>query len=405
MKKKMIWIWIVLVSIGYYGCSDMNSLHDPYLKRGETIYVSTADSVKVFPGKNRVKISYYNYDPKVAKLTVYWDFRAGSASFDVPTGKLGEEIEVIVDNLEEKQYTFELVTSNREGRYPSVPVYISGPVYGTSYTASLSNRKITNASIIPFAGNMISINWANAPEGMVGVELSYRNSSNVETVLKIPNSEASTRLMDAASDEVMYRTLHLPAENCIDTFYTNYTAVNLPEIEDEKLDRLKFKRWNPPGIPYLNEYWPIENMWNGNFNELSAYLTTQTIPFSITFDLGQTAYLSRIRIFQELGEYTYYWYNPRKFSIWGSPHPDVTDDFSGWIFLGEFESIKPSGLPIEVWNFSDEDLEYARAGEFFRIEIPDNVPIRYFRFHTTETWAGGDYFILNEIELFGAVIE
>jgi len=239
MKIRNIWIWIVMASVGYNSCSDMHSLHDKYMQRGEIIYVAASDSVKLYPGEYRVKISYRNYDPKVAKLTVYWDFRQGSAQFDVPADKLGEDVEIVIPDLLEKRYTFELVTSNREGKYLSVPAYISGTVYGKKYASTLANRKISNATV--FSNNRMDIAWMNVLDNMVGVEMSYRNSSDEETVLKVPNNEMNTKVTDSKEKVMKYRTLYLPVINCIDTFYTDYTPINfiyaeLPLIRYDRTD-------------------------------------------------------------------------------------------------------------------------------------------------------------------------
>ena len=53
--KKINYILIAAVS-ALCACSDMNSLHDKYLADGETIYLARFDSVKIYPGKERVKV-------------------------------------------------------------------------------------------------------------------------------------------------------------------------------------------------------------------------------------------------------------------------------------------------------------------------------------------------------------
>ena len=406
MLRKKLWIWIALASIAYYGCSDMNSLHDEYLKRGETIYIGQPDSVKIYTGKNRVKISCRNFDPKVAKLTVYWDFREGSALFDVPNDKMGEEIEMIVPNLEEKQYTFELVATNSEGQFPSIPLNITGEVYGSRYETSLINRKMTgDATIAPFDNNRMDFAWAKTLDNMVGVELKYLNSSNVETVLKVPNDEMTTSITDSRDDNVAYRTLYLPEENCIDTFYTDYTPVNFFEIEEEKmLDKGLFVRWNPADIPYLsltgqNPWQNIEALWDGlTGNTGFSSNTSVVIPFNITFDLGQTARINRIIIHPRLGGQQYTFNHPRRISIYGSTTPDVTADVATWTYLGEFVSYRPS---LSGGTAAD-DLAYLEQGEEFKAVENTDAPIRYLRLIITERWvATGTTVQLAELEVFG----
>jgi len=411
MKTRNICIWMVLTFAVYCGCSDMNSLHDEYLQRGEKTYMGHPDSVKIFSGQNRVIIAYRNYDPKVGKLTVYWDFRQSSATFDVPTDRLGEELEVTINDLEEKTYTFELVTSNREGKFSSIPMNVSAMVYGPKFAASIANRSISAATIFPFADNRITISWISPLESMIGVELTYRNSSDVETFLKIPNNERNTRITDGKDDAIIrYRTLHSP-ENCLDTFYTAYASINLAIIEDEKLDRFLFARWNPAGIPYQalsGSGWDIENMWDGNLGDMNNGFSSSSgisLPWSFTFDLGQMARIKRIKIYPRLtSAQEYVMSHPKKIQIYGSPTPDVTTDFSTWVYLGEFNSIKPSGLP--AGQVSPEDTEYARGGEQFDATDNTDVAVRYMRFHVEETWVMPTSIVqLMELELFGMIVE
>jgi hypothetical protein len=368
------------------------------------------DSVKISSGKNRIFITYRNYDPKVGKLTVYWDFRQNSATFDVPADKLGEELEVAVDGLVEKQYTFELVTSNREGKYSSLPINILATVYGEKFAASLLNRKIFSSTIFPFADNRITISWTSPVESMIGVELTYRNASDVETVLKIANDERNTKITDCKEDAVIrYRTLHSP-ENCIDTFYTAYIPINLAMIEDEKFDRRLFKRWNEGGIPYqsLGIGWEIENLWDGNLGTVDPGFSSPGStrpPWNFTFDMGQMGRIKRIKLYPRLtAAQEYVQSHPKKIQIYGSPTPNVTEDLDTWLYLGEFNSIKPSGLP--TGQVAPEDTEYARGGEEFLATDNTSVAVRYMRFIVEETWVMPNNTIqIMELEFFGMIVD
>jgi len=437
MKSNKIWLWIVLAFMGYYGCSNMNEFHDQYLQRGEKIYVAQPDSVKIFSGKNRVKITYRNYDPKVARLTVYWDFRQGSTQFEVLEDDLGEDVEIIVDGLEEKQYTFELVTSNPVGQYPSIPLYISGPVYGSRLEASLTNRKIGNATIFPDR-NLRTVYWAAVIETMVGVELKYRNLSDTETELKVPINETFTRFRDAKED-IMYRTLHLP-ENCIDTFYTDYAPINFSVIDGVvQFDKTMFRRWNGGGIPYqAYSGWDIENAWDGRVAGMHTQLSgdesygqlfqnhatpgflspggqnVAVNPWNFTFDAGQLGEVEKIKLYpREEGQQLFTNSHPKKIKIYASPTPDgLTADVSTWLYLGEFNSVRPSGLtdgnaPSTGFSSPQIDRNHARAGEDFIATENTDVAVRYFRFQVLETWqvlanpSTSHTVAFMEIEIFG----
>lgn len=194
-----------------------------------------------------------------------------------------------------------------------------------------------------------------------------------------------------------------PWNNTTDTVSGMY----LP-IYEEQLDRTRFSRWNPPGIPYmdLNSTWRIENIWDGlgaNTGTGFSWPTTSKMGDSWTMNLGVTAKLSRFKIHQRMtGAQVYTGANIKSFDLYGSPHSNVNENEETWVFLGSYESFKPSGLPHG--QVSDEDNAYALAGEEYMVDI--SMPaIRYLRFKVNKTWGGANYMQLMEVEFFGQPIE
>src|SRR5690606_6082335 len=131
-------------------------------------------------------------------------------------------------------------------------------------------------------------------------------------------------------------------DNFSDTLY-----IKAHPYYEEMLDKSKFSRWNPSGIPY-NAYtstdWRIENLWNNVISESAADIANLT--HDNTYDMGQTAKLSRIRINTRPEiELLYNFAHPKKFQIWRSNHSNVNADSSALTLIGEFQSYKPSGKP------------------------------------------------------------
>ena len=178
---------------------------------------------------------------------------------------------------------------------------------------------------------------------------------------------------------------------------------------EEQLERTKFRRWNPPGIPYmeLNATWTLENLWDGLLVDPGYSTPAVALPVSITFNLGQRAKLNRIKVYQRQGEdanrvpLLFGWGNFRDFQVWGSPTPDVTEDFSKWILLGDFTSVKPSGLPSG--QLTEEDVAYGTAGEEYIIEDNNDVPVQYVRVHVMSTHGGITNVQAWEMEFFGLI--
>jgi hypothetical protein len=148
----------------------------------------------------------------------------------------------------------------------------------------------------------------------------------------------------------------------------------------------------------------LEKMFNGNKNEENCLATAggSGWPQSITIDIGATGKLSRIRLYQRIGNPPGYLFregNLHRFEIYGRPDtPPQNGDWNGWILLANCESVKPSGLPLGETN--DEDLAIGQNGEDFLIPV-EAAPVRYLRIKVTRTWAGGDNFQIGELEIYG----
>ncbi|MBL1409409.1 DUF5000 domain-containing lipoprotein [Sphingobacterium faecale] len=178
-------------------------------------------------------------------------------------------------------------------------------------------------------------------------------------------------------------------DNFSDTLY-----IKAHPYYEEMLDKSKFRRWNPSGIPYNDAGFPITNLWDKT-DALFASVTNDH-----TFDMGQSATLSRINIRNRPEENLLYNFaHPKKFQIWGSNHPNVNADFGTWTLLGEFDSFKPSGLPFGKVNDDDYNYGFVNGEEWnFPKDIP---PVRYIRFYVIDTWGGTLYTQVVEMTLWG----
>jgi hypothetical protein len=152
----------------------------------------------------------------------------------------------------------------------------------------------------------------------------------------------------------------------------------------------------------------IVRMWDGETVAWpSCAYTPPTItdqgPHSITFDLGQTAQLSRLVIWDYpetiSGRKTYFYRgNMKNFEIWGSDNPNPDGSYDSWYKLGTYESVKPSGLPYA--EVSDEDQKTAQAGFSWDLDI--NVPkLRYLRIKCLSNWMGTNFLMITEVQAYG----
>ena len=203
-----------------------------------------------------------------------------------------------------------------------------------------------------------------------GIQLRWENPTKTPIVIDVFSpTEDEMREVDRFYSESSIGKANVRGQEPVETIYSiairdrwgnrtdTISGTFLPIFETE-LDKSRFRRWNPPGIPY-NAYtssnWYIENFWNNNIKSGFANFELQ-----FTFDLGQVAKLSRFKINQRPETNIIYDYvHPKRFELWGSVSPNVSADFSTWRYLGTFESIKPSGLPLG--QVSNEDVQYAHT--------------------------------------------
>jgi hypothetical protein len=147
--------------------------------------------------------------------------------------------------------------------------------------------------------------------------------------------------------------------------------------------------------------WVLSNIWDGTTSADQGYSSkggTGIWPQSVTIDLGVLGQVSRIRLYQRMGNYTFAEGNPRLFEVWGSETLDPSGNWDSWTKLMDCESIKPSGLPLG--QNSNEDVAVATNGEDF-INSPMNPKVRFIRLKILRTWAGGDNWQTCEIAVYG----
>ena len=177
-------------------------------------------------------------------------------------------------------------------------------------------------------------------------------------------------------------------------------------------------------LNYQNGLFNLTNLWDGNLGEY-CYNTQQPIlpssakpyiwPAWMTFDMGETAKLSRYMLWFRVGGSDEFVWNsgaPQTWVMWG--RPDVPQDElmpsdtsqmppvgqatqGGWINMGVFSAPpRPADNPL-----TNADIQQWLNGFDFDLSI-DLPKVRYLRFECLQTMGGTDnYFNMNEISVYG----
>lgn len=209
-------------------CGKMDATYADLIKGGEISYTGKPDSVKAHPGNGRLKLSWLLIsDPKITKCKVFWNDRADSIEVPI-TRKAGiDSVNVLLNNMPEKRYVFELFSYDNEG-HSSVKVIKSASVYGSNYASGLFGREINSAKFDKNL-NAAVLTWFDANGGDVGTEVNYTNKAGKRNKIIVPSSikaNVAVMLPDFVSgNSIDYRTAYIPDSLAIDTFRTEFKSL------------------------------------------------------------------------------------------------------------------------------------------------------------------------------------
>lgn len=212
---------ILLLACLVAACSKMDRTYQSFLKGGTIIYPGKADSLRLYPGNNRIRITWLlTSDRSITLCRIYWNNKADSVNVPVVRGKNVDTVSVIIDSLAEGYYNFEIYTYDKAGNV-SVPADTIGQVFGATYAASLHNRIIKN---MYWDQDTAYIFWYAPPEGAVGSKLDYQDKNGVAHSTAIPAGDTLTLLPDfKLHGGFQFQTGYLPDSMAIDTFYATLT--------------------------------------------------------------------------------------------------------------------------------------------------------------------------------------
>lgn len=344
------------------------------------------------------------------------DLQGVIANFTLDTGK---EMSVMVSGYAREitlegfanatEHTAELRTMDKS-RNLSEPVIVTftpkrAPIFDVYESLKINSD---------FGGAKFTWENPEMKDIIVSISKPLTDGSDVEENLQIfyssaPEGEGFVRglsvepvLLSATITDKYGNTTEKKSQECIPLY-------------EEKIQSTKYwKKWNgDPAIPYkqYSGSYPITEMWDGkkqteggdkgNMFHLPA---GDPMPVRFTFDMGQIYTLSRMKLAQRnLGGWAFEHGNPKRFQVYGSLNSNVglneTDPERQWIFLGEFNSFKPSGLPLGEASVEDEAI--AAEGEDFTFPIELATDVRYIRFDILETWGGTEMVHIAELEFWG----
>ncbi|MRY31340.1 hypothetical protein GKD83_15565, partial [Parabacteroides goldsteinii] len=129
MKRIYSLLVFIACTLLITSCEDFMDVHKEYIEGGEIIYAPKPDSIAFIAGKERILFFCRTYNsPNVKSVNLYWNDGLDSLLIPVSFNSSYDSIEVVLDNMEEKSYTFTVqLVDNFDHRSLSVTDF------GTSY--------------------------------------------------------------------------------------------------------------------------------------------------------------------------------------------------------------------------------------------------------------------------------
>lgn len=272
----------------------------------------------------------------------------------------------------------------------------------TPLESSLSKVSKTMEIISAFGGAQYS--WLNPDHAPLTFEFVAQDSVGDLKTMRIITSQADTMKQALRGYQpeprIFAAIIRDNWDNASDTIFPPGKTI-LPLFE-EKLDKGKmsvmklgsdanFTNWEGADAYLIDDVYT-------NF----GHSPNSSLPAAFTIDLGVTAKLSRIVMFQR-DNMVYSWGNPKNFEVYGCDHrPSQDGDWSDWVKIMHCTIIKPSGSP--VGTNTDEDVAALAAGHEFAFDLTQ-APLRYIRIRILDTWGGSTFTHPAEVTFYGEVVE
>lgn len=233
---KRIYSIVVFVTsiLCFASCDDFMDVHKEYIEEEEIIYAPKPDSINFIAGKNRILFNCRTYNaPNVQSIDVYWNDGLDSLIIPVELKTGYDSISVVLNNMEEKSYTFDVRTTDNFG-HKSLYLTDFGTSYGETYQSRLSDRRIKTIALSDKGG---AVTWFFAPTDLVRSEIRYIKNDGSQSVAETPPTKDVVDLPGVKPGSVIeYRSLFIPEEASIDTFATAWKTFGTPVPEEYKYD-------------------------------------------------------------------------------------------------------------------------------------------------------------------------
>ncbi|MDN5214943.1 DUF4998 domain-containing protein [Fulvivirgaceae bacterium BMA12] len=417
---------VCLFFTGYFisSCNEMEDVHAPYIKDGETLYISKPQDLTIRSGDGRVEVSWrltsiHNVDEAI----IFYGGEEMIVAIENPEDTLKK---VIISGLTEGPHLFKAYTRNAAGNRSLISDGVTGVVYGPDYQSKLVSRKFQKIEIS--SDGSATILWSIPFDQTVTTRITYKDSNSESQTIEVNNADTSTDIPDFDPKGGLSVVSDYLPDNSMDTFTSNEFKPTAITVE---LDKTAFQLVNLPNdIPRFDPTVPDHekdwlNAWDGDNGTVKVFLgQNNLIPAYITIDLGVKV---RLVQFDLLGFLPYTPVTPKEYQVWGiGDDKDINtvattvdiDDVSSLSAEDQADPVKVAekrAENFEAWKnesiangwelLIDDNRTSNVENKGFSQKITDVTPVRYVRLVFMDNFSGGGNpdIGMNEITFFGLI--
>src|SRR6266699_1325579 len=97
---------ILVIASLLAACTKLADSYKDFTGNGEIYYPGKADSLKIYPGRNRIMLTWLLVsDPKITKTTLYWHNKADSVVIPIQRSAGVDTIKKMLSPMPEGTYT------------------------------------------------------------------------------------------------------------------------------------------------------------------------------------------------------------------------------------------------------------------------------------------------------------
>lgn len=298
--KNFYFLLVLLVGLGLGSCKNQDDIYMEFVKKGGNVYPEKTNNLGAYVGYKRIKLVWdAPKDPSVKTAKVYWDNKTMVKDINYSAFP-GDKVELIVDNLEERTYTFQLINFDTNGNQSMVSEVIAAP-YAENWLATHAERTVTAAEV---KGTDAEIKMNFGTNEMIATRFRYINADGDTIELEETlDAYSSTILFPNAisGKRFEYSSSYCPAEG-LDTIWNDW--IKSPTPISGKLD---CKSWNvtvTTGQIWDNNFLPskaVDGVIDRNYRWCSAQgALANVFPKIMVVDNQKDSYyINKVSLYQD----------------------------------------------------------------------------------------------------------